>query len=103
MGGDLMEKMGDDSYVMSMEEFLDMITASDTKEKILETKSKDVPLKLTSGQFAMTCKALVVHNIMMDTVSREEAELLMQFGDILEVALVEKFQTRTNKTKERKN
>ena len=86
-----MEKIGDGSYAMSMEEFMDMIEENDQKSRLEEVKKLDATLSLTSGQFSMVAKALIVHNIMMDTIDQQEAEMLMQFSDILEVALVEKF------------
>lgn len=86
-----MEKISERSYVMSIEEFLDMFETSKTKEEIMKIKEMDAPLNLTSGQFAMVAQALIVHNIMMDTIDQQEAEMLLRFSNILEVALVEKF------------
>ena len=86
-----MEKISESSYVMSIEEFLDMFETPKTKEEIMKIKEMDAPLNLTSGQFAMVAQALIVHNIMMDTIDQQEAEMLLQFSNILEVALVEKF------------
>lgn len=98
-----MEKIGEDSYMMTMEEFMDMIEANDQKSRLEEVKKLDAPLSLTSGQFAMVAKALIVHNIMMDTIDQQEAEMLMQFSDILEVALVEKFADKNTKKEREEN
>lgn len=86
-----MEKIGEHSYCMTMEEVMDMFEIPKTKKEIMKIKEMDAPLNLTSGQFAMVAQALIVHNVMMDTIDQQEAEMLLQFSNILEVALVEKF------------